>query len=763
MKKININKGWHFRGAGQDKAVHLPHDFMLATNRYAHSPTGADYGYFSPCEGNYFHHFTKTDAKRHLLKFDGVMGVTEVYVNGDLIKSHPYGYTAFICDMTPWLKDGDNELRVRVDANAQPGSRWYTGAGIYRDVELLTSDEDYFEPFGTTAVISSINGNEAICDITTEIYSATTQKAKLVISIPELNINQVKQVWLEAGANKFIYKVVLKDFTLWSVDEPKLYDLTLNLETANATDCEKINLGIRTVLCDAERGFLLNGEPIKLYGTCNHHDNGIVGSASYRSAEERRVRILKENGFNAIRCAHNPPSEMLLDVCDKMGMLVIDEIFDCWVSGKRNYDYHLWFDKHFVEDTISMVKRDRNHASVVMWSTGNEIFERGGKNNGYTIGKKIAQTIKEYDASRPLTHAFCHFWDNWEYGKKMDETADYPKEQMDFWCETIAPQAANLEVLGYNYMTHRVEKDAYRFPDHLIAITESYPLDVVFVKREMDKHTQLIGEFVWTGWDYFGETGLGHLDYDIEGAPHWGLRPYPEHISNCGDFSITGFKKPASYLRDAAWKKGSVHVFAQHPDNFGRKYSISGWGFFDVHRSWTFEGCEGKPATVQLYSIADECELIVNGVSLGKKAPDYRGVCEFEVPYEKGSLEARAYINGELTGTDYLCTTEEAVKLELIPDVANKSGNCDLVYVEVALKDKNGNLAWGANNEVSFSAVGGDIIGTGSGKVNDEHDYTTSACNADNGRVLAAILPESDVITVTVKYEELEETIEIKL
>lgn len=208
------------------------------------------------------------------------------------------------------------------------------------------------------------------------------------------------------------------------------------------------------------------------------------------------MRILKENGFNAIRCSHNPPSSIMLDVCDRMGMLVINEIFDCWKNGKNPYDNHLWFDKYATEDITSMVLRDRNHPSVIMWSTGNEIFERGGENDGYAIGKMIADTIRLNDNTRPLTHAFCAFWDNREFNDSVNRDADLPPERPDFWCKKIAPQAGNLDVLGYNYLTHRIPKDERIFASHLFVVTESYPMDAVWVKSMMDSHEKLIGEFV---------------------------------------------------------------------------------------------------------------------------------------------------------------------------------------------------------------------------------------------------------------------------
>lgn len=762
MIRKNINNDWKFIGCGKDENVNLPHDFMLGTQRTPDSPTCADYGFFQPCKGTYIKYIEKDpSAKKHFIKFDGVMGLTEVVVNGNRVKFHPYGYTAFICDIGKFLHDGYNEVKVNVDATAQPASRWYTGAGIYRNVELLTSGDDYLIPFGTCVKVLNIDGNDADIEISVEIFAKEQGEAELCFTIPETGHSFKRSTWLNEGENSFSAKTILRNIERWDVESPVMYSCEVALKTKTCNDSETVSFGIREVKCDPEKGFLLNGKPIKLYGTCNHHDNGIVGAASYRSAEERRVRILKENGFNAIRCAHNPPSAMLLDVCDRLGMLVIDEIFDCWVSGKRPYDYHLWFDKYAEEDITSMVKRDRNHPSVIMWSTGNEIFERFGKNEGYKLGKMIADTIRKHDNTRPLTHAFCYYWDNYDLAQRMEETTDYPAEKLDFWCEKIMPQAGNLEVLGYNYLTQRIDKDVVRFPEHLFAVTESYPMDAVWTKRVMDAHPQLIGEFVWTGWDYFGETGIGHVTYGTDSAPGWGLTEHPDHIANCGDFDICGFKKAPSYYRDAAWYNGSVHILTMDPDNYGKLFSISSWGFYDVDRTWTYSGKEGKLTQVHLYTMADECELIQDGVSLGKKKPNEKGVAEFEVEYKPGKLEAIAYENGLVVGKDELKTVGSATNMTIAADLTGESGERDLIFAEITLRDEKGNPAWEAEDEITVTVSGGEVIGTGSGRIDDEHDYTTNVCRAYHGKLLAAIIPDGEKVIITASTKNLSAQIEI--
>ncbi len=756
MRTENLLDNWKFMlnradwQAFDGEDIALPHDFMIKTSRTPDSPTGADYGYFQPCKGTYVRKIMKPEAENVLLRFDGVMGLCEVFVNGERAGFHPYGYTAFTVDITKFLHDGENEIRVEVDATYQPASRWYTGAGIYREVGLLTSGADYFEPWTTAVKTLGIFGDSVQIEISTEIISTRKQVAKIDFSVPEIGFSMTRSVQLETGKNSFSVKTMLHGVKLWSPDSPTVYSCDLVLHTDNCDDCESVNFGIRTVACDPERGFLLNGQPIKLYGACVHHDNGIVGAASFRSAEERRVRILKESGFNAIRTSHNPPSNVLLDVCDRLGMLVIDEIFDCWTTGKRQYDYHLWFDKYAAKDTTAMALRDRNHPSVIMWSTGNEIFERGGKCDGYAVGKMIADTIKENDPTRPLTHAFCGFWDDPEFNNP------------DFWCKKIAPQAGNLGVLGYNYLTDRIPADEQAFSSHLFVVTESYPMDALTVKRTMDSHPKLIGEFVWTGWDYFGETGVGRVIYDNPNPPGWGLEPYPNHISNCGDFSICGFKKPQSYYRDIAWSRETIKILTVDPDNSCRVKSYSGWGFYDAERTWTYPEKEGRISEVYVFTLADECELSLNGKSLGRKSPNEKGFAIFEVPYALGKLEAVAYSSGKIIGKDELVTVGEAAAIKIVSDTTGKTGAADLIFVEIDLVDESGSVAWAASEEVTVTAIGGKVLGTGSGKVDDEHDYTKNVCKAYHGRLLAAILPESQEVTVTAKTAKFETKAVIK-
>lgn len=745
MKRTTLRRNWKLDLNGVTREISIPYDFSVGLERRADAKGGADEGFFPTGRANYYTVFEADPASHAFLSFDGVMGLTEVYLNGNFVKFHPYGYTAFLCDVQPYLKER-NELLVIADTEQQTTSRWYTGGGIFRDVTLLTSSADYIVPNSVFVKTKNIRNHTAYVSVEFKVSAEKAQTAEAYIEIPEIGVKLTRYLYLDRGETAFSVSTMLKDITPWSPDTPALYTCSITLKTESSEDSDTSTFGIRTVECDPENGLLLNGEPVKLYGACVHHDNGIIGAASYSSAEERRVRILKENGFNAIRCAHNPPSAAMLDACDRLGMLVIDEIFDAWRLGKRNFDYHVWFERYWAEDTDNMVLRDRRHPSVIMWSTGNEIFEKTGASDGYHTSRMIADRIRMNDDTRPVTHAFCSFWNDSEFSRQEYETLNYPADRFDFFTERIRYTAGTMDVYGYNYLLDRMAKDEVRFPDMLFSLTESYPLDAVKNKKYMDAHPRMTGEFVWTGWDYFGETGIGHVKYGIESTAAWGLTAFPNHIADCGDIDICGFRRPQSYYREAAWNDGSVRILTRDPEKYGQVYAMSAWGFYDVSRTWTYPGKDGMTTEVYVFTTAPSCELLLNGKSLGKKNPDEKGIAVFEVPYAPGTLSAVSYSEcGCTAGEDTLATTASPKSIGIRPCDIN-----DLVYFEITLLDENGNVSWTADDRITITAENGTVIGTGSGKNETDHVYTSTECDAYHGRILAAVLPDADAETITV-------------
>ena len=747
MKRQSFNEGWICEAWGRKESVTLPHDFMIGSERKAENRTGPDIGFFTPGRAVYRKTFPRPEGDCCLLLFDGVMGLCEVNVNRQHVSFHPYGYTAFVCDLTPFLRDGDNELTVTADTSAQVSSRWYTGAGIYRNVDLLTSGSDRILPWGIAVKTLRLYENAASAEAEIRISASKAGEGTLIVTAA--GKSHTHHIHADPGENVYRFRYMLKDVEFWTPDTPVIYECAAELCLNGERDADSVSFGVRTVDTDPERGFLLNGKPVKMYGACVHHDNGIVGAASWRSAEERRVRILKENGFNAIRTAHNPPSAVMLDVCDRLGMLVIDEIFDCWRVGKKDFDYHLFYDGYWKEDVRSMVLRDRNHPSVVLWSTGNEIPEKNGSSNGYHTHRGILGVIRELD-DRPVTHAFCSFWDNWDLEQQAQKESGLGADTLDFWAKRTMPIADELEVSGYNYLYDRLDKDEVRFPDRLIAMTESFPLDAVLCAKRMETDPRFIGEFVWTGWDYFGETGLGHVTYG-GGGGGYGLTGHPSHIANCGDFAVTGFKKPQSWFRDVAWGLKPVAVLSADPAKHGEEYAISPWGFHDAERAWTWPGMEGKKTDVFVFSRAAEVEVFVNGESAGRKTPDKNGTAKFEAVYQPGTLTARAYDeSGTCIGEDEILTAGKWETIDVRADMTGKSGAADLLFLEISLLDGNGLADPTAEDEVTVEIEGGSVIGTGSGRIDDGHIYTGSVCRPYRGMLLAAVKPDGEEFSVSV-------------
>ena len=760
MKKTPFNTGWTCEAYGKTENVTLPHDYMIGSVRREENATGLDLGYFEPGRGIYRKTFEKPAAERVLLSFDGVMGLCEVSLNRQLVTFHPYGYTGFVCDLTPFLREGENELTVTADTTAQVSSRWYTGGGIYRSVDLLTGGKVVLPPNGIFVKILRLYDKAASAEIEVRVQSDLRGEGTLTVTAA--GEDHTRHVHLERGENVFSFRTMLRNVEFWTPDTPAVYDCAVRIEAEGESDGDTVPFGVRTAETDPARGFLLNGEPVKLYGACVHHDNGIVGAASTRAAEERRVRILKENGFNAIRTAHNPPSSVFLDVCDRMGMMVIDEIFDCWRFGKREFDYHRFFGGYREADTAAMVMQGRNHPSVILWSTGNEIAEQDGSSQGYRTHKGILDVIRAFDPTRPVTQAFCPFWEDPDMDRRAREESALGAEVLDFWAKRTMPIADLLDVAGYNYYYDRLDKDEARFPERLIAMTESFPLDAVLCAKRMKADPRFIGEFVWTGWDYFGETGIGHVRWGGEGRVY-GLTGYPEHIANCGDFSVTGSKKPQSWFRDAAWGLRPVSVLVSDPARYGERYAVSMWGFYPAERSWTWPGQEGKKTEVFVFTLCGEAELFVNGRSLGRKTPDENGLAKFEAVYEPGTLSAKVYRDGECAGEDKIVTAGPWTGIRVTADCGGKTGPAELIYAEIELTDGAGNVSFTAEDEVKVTVSGGEVIGTGSGRVDDGHVYTSPVCRAYHGKLLAAIRPTGSVCAITAEACGRAQTVEVRL
>ncbi len=520
--------------------------------------------------------------------------------------------------------------------------------------------------------------------------------------------------------------IAVKSPRLWSAASPELYRADVDLLVADrVVDQIGATFGIRKIEVDSANGLRVNGEVVKLKGGCVHHDNGVLGSAAIDRAEERRVELLKASGFNAIRTSHNPPSPAFLDACDRIGMYVIDEAFDMWKLPKNPEDYHRFFDENWQSDLDSMVLRDRNHPSVLFWSIGNEIKERADP-EGVAIAKKLAAEVKRLDPTRPVTAAICGFW----------EFKDRP------WIDSDAAFAP-LDVGGYNYEWRNYEPDHARHPRRIVAGTETFPVEAFESWQATEKHPYVIGDFVWTAMDYFGESGLGHSR--LSGDPVEQLKPYPWFNAWCGDIDAIGEKKPQSYYRDVLWGNSKLEMAVHRPIPEGRHEELSRWGWPDEMRSWTWPGSEGSPLSVRVYSSGDEVRLLLNGKEVGRKpvSRETKLTAVFDVPYAPGELRAVAFAGGkEIAATEFK-TAGAPAKLRLRPDRTTLRANRnELSYVMVEVLDEHDNLVPDAVVPVAFKVTGsGELAGVGSANPREMASFRQPRRNTFQGKCLAVLRP----------------------
>ena len=560
------------------------------------------------------------------MRFDGVYMNADFWINGQPLGNHPYGYSSFEFDVTPYLKPAgeENVVSVRV-RNAGKNSRWYSGSGIFRHTWLTVREPIHATTWGVFVTTPEVSKEKAVLKIASEVQNDTDGEANLVVRARVLNSKgktvrtSESKLRLASREARAVEQVIeLSSPKLWSPDSPELYSAEIEIAEAGKTlDKTSTRFGIRKLEVDAENGFRLNGQMLKLKGGCMHHDDGPLGSATIDRAEERRVELMRANGFNAIRTSHNPPSPAFLDACDRLGMLVIDEAFDCWNEGKNPQDYHLYFKDWADRDIVSMVRRDRNHPSVVIWSIGNEIPEQF---RAEATAKMLREAVLAHDSTRPITQAICSDWG----------------EVMRNWDQLSDIAFRHLDIGGYNYLPEHYETDHARNPKRVMMATESYPKDFFDYWSLVEKHSYLIGDFVWTGMDYFGESGIGHSA--LSNAQDSFLKPWPWFNAWCGDIDVCGFKKPQSYYRDVVWRRSQIEMMVHTPRPEGVDERVSGWGWPDETRSWNWPGQDGKALPVAVYSRCDSVRLELNGKVIGEKPVSAASklTARFDVPYQPG-------------------------------------------------------------------------------------------------------------------------------
>ncbi|HJQ26939.1 MAG TPA: glycoside hydrolase family 2 TIM barrel-domain containing protein [Blastocatellia bacterium] len=691
-----------------------------------------------------------TARRRVEVRFDGVYMDADVWLNGQHLGNHPYGYTSFAFDLTPHLKPGaENVLAVRV-RNLGKNSRWYSGSGIYRHVWLTVTGDVRVPTWGLSVATPNVWSEAAAVQVTTTVENHSATPQEIIVRARLLDPNgsaagkaETTRSVAAGGSAEVEQRFTVVSPKLWSAKTPQLYRAEVELVAGReVVDQTSTAFGIRTIEVDAERGLRINGEAVKLKGGCLHHDNGVLGAAAIDRAEERRVELMKANGFNAIRTSHNPPSPAFLDACDRLGVMVIDEAFDMWRAAKNTEDYHRFFDEWWQRDLRSMVLRDRNHPSVIMWSIGNEIHERA-EPEGVQIAERLVGEIKRFDSTRPVTQAVCHFW-------------DYPGRK---WQETD-PAFKHIEVGGYNYSWREYEADHVRHPQRVICGTESFPLEAFDNWRMVEAHAYVIGDFVWTGMDYLGETGIGHVHLDKQTS--YELQTFPWFNAYCGDIDLIGGKKPQSYYRDVVWGNSVLEMAVQRPVPEGHKETVSAWGWSDELRSWTWPGAEGRPLKVRVYSRGDQVRLLLNGKEVGTSpvSVDTKLRAEFSVPYAPGELRAVAQAGGKEIASLAFATTGPPASLRLTADRPRlRADRNDLAYIKVEVLDQRGNLVPDAVVPVSFSVAGvAELAGVGSANPKDAASFRQPRRPTFQGRCLAVLRPtgRSGVITLRADAEGLQ-------
>lgn len=802
-RTISFDENWHFikdNPAGAEtpgfddsgwRTLDLPHDWSIedlpdqdginVIGPFSKlSPGKMGTGYFIGGTAWYRKSFTvsKEDKdKIAYLLFEGVYMNSDVWINGKHLGNHPYGYTSFWYDITPFLNPAGQPNVVAVQVkNEGVNARWYSGSGIYRHTWLTLVNPVHVGVWGTFVTTPVVTEKSAEVNIATTLKNSGKESASLTVKVQIMDSNG-KVVGTATGNSKVAsgqtaeasQTIELETPSLWSLEKPTLYDaLVTVLINKKEVDRVKTTFGIRSIKFDTTNGFTLNGKTMKLRGGCIHHDHGPLGSASIDRAEERKIEILKKGGYNAIRLSHNPPAPGLLDACDRLGMLVIDEAFDMWEKPKGGAEvYSKFFKTSWKSDLTSVLLRDRNHPSVIMWSIGNEIAE-AGDTSGFRIAKTLVDEVRKYDLTRPVTEAVV---DNSIMGGKT-------------W-EDKAPHLAMLDVIGYNYGHNRYEPDHIKYPERIGYTSESNPPLCLENWNKIEALPYAIGNFVWTAMDYMGESGTGVPRLvDIKPGetvidprqeiPTREIIPalmmffqresWPMFINFQGDLDIIGNPKVPYYYQQIVWRELKSSMFVHKPIPEGKREVVSRWGFPDELKSWNWTGHEGEKIQVHVYTRSELVKLELNGKSVGEQTVD--GIksitARFEVPYEKGTLTARCYDNGIETSSETIRTVGKPASIRLSADRSTiKADRNDLSYVMVEILDAEGNVIPDDDKTlVNFEISGnGEIAGVGSGSPTDMSSFQQPSKKSWQGKCLAIVRPKGapGKIMMTATAEGLKE------
>lgn len=778
MKPTPLLTGWTCRHLGDTapgKTVTLPHDAMLAEPRTALSAGGTNTGWYEGYDYEYRRTLTVPEnelADTHILEFEGVYHNAEVWLNGQKAAFRPYGYTNFYVDCAPYLHAGENELRVIARNADQPNSRWYSGAGIYRPVQLWTARGAHITLNGVK--IRTLSLDPAVV----EVRVKTTAPGTVRLMVDDLPAMQ------QESDGEAVFTLTLDNARLWTPETPNLYTCRVSF----ADDVVTETFGVRKVEWGTD-GFLLNGKRYIIQGACIHHDNGLLGAVCDPDAVARKVRLLKENGYNAIRSAHNPCSKALLTECDRQGMLVMDEYIDHWYIHKTEHDYVDYFKEWWHQDLTDMVEKDYNHPCVVLYSTGNEVSETAQK-RGIALTKEMTDFLHGLDDSRPVTcgvNIFFNFLSSIGFGVYSDEKAKKEVERAEkakqrgekaarkkavgsqffnnlagllgdefmkrgatlHGCDVKTRDAfANMDIAGYNYGIYRYKHDLKKYPQRLILGSETFCNDAYKFRELAKQEPRLVGDFVWAGMDYLGEVMVGSWEYadyaeTFDGGPGW-------VSAGSGRIDLTG--KPlgeALYTRVALEADNGPYIAVCPVNHTGDRHSPSAWKMTNAMPSWSWTGCEGRKANVEVYARAARVELVLNGHTVGSKTLKNDCLARFSIPYESGTLEAVSYDAADHEmGRCKLQSAGGTTRLTLDAEEPTvKPGH--LCYIRLRYTDEKGITKPLARGNIQVQVRGGTLVGLGSACPFNKHSYLDNETDTYYGEALAIVrMGDGDAMTI---------------
>lgn len=795
VKRTSFNAEWSYRPRRRSfletpdlgaswTPVTLPHDAMLTQPR--DPAAGPASGYFPGGTWEYrkSYHAPEGIAEQHLvLEFEGVYRDALVELNGDVIARRPNGYTQFHVDLDEHLRAGEENV-LRVEATAGGDSRWYSGAGIYRPVSLFSGGLVHVAPGETRITTPDVHPDKAVVEICAVVENRTrtlrTVDASVTVTGPDGStaVRASTPVTVSPGRPAVIrQRLLVGDPQLWSVDAPHLYECRIDLlDGDTAIDEETTAFGIRSLQLDPRSGLRINGSTVVLRGACVHHDNGVLGAATIDRADERRVELLKAAGFNALRSAHNPMSRAMLEACDRLGMLVMDEAFDMWTRAKTDHDYAGSFETWWEPDLLAMVRKDINHPSVVLYSIGNEIPEIATP-SGRQWNRRLAECLRAADPTRFVTNGVnallvcpselvsaiatvpaetttTHFGVNTLMAAMHTVQADVMRS--DVVDERTEEIFAALDVAGYNYLHDRYEMDSEKHPQRVIVGTEAMPAAIRTTWSQVQQLAHLIGDFCWTGWDYLGEAGIGRISHDPADSGSV-LGAYPHLTATSGDLDITGHRLPISYYRETIYGlRQEPYVVVQPPAHHGvPPRHRSPWSWTDAVPSWTWPDAKDMPVAVTIYSQADEVEILLNGRPQGRHQVGIKDPCRVDLTlaYEPGDLTTVAYAGGQETGRTSLRTASGDVLLGVQVDRSRvRADDTDLAFVAIRLEDSEGTTYTCADRRIDVSVTGAGVLqGIGSADPQTEDRFDSTSCTTYQGRALAVVRPRAaGDITVSV-------------